>query len=143
MVNHESSPSRVRKKREEENVAIGTPSKKSKRGGKDVASEAACPDVSEKISPKKGEDGNNAITAEGNEDENPQGTAEEIVNDGNTHSVDPSAAPAATPEAASPPEPPAQEVYRIPSYAGVFIYFAMTFRCFRTGGFLYLLAVMV
>jgi len=114
MVNDESSPSRVRRKREEE-IAAGTPSKKSKRGGRDAE---ASP---EKSSSKIGEDGDNGtIVVEGN---NAEESPQEIGSDGNAPSaVDPSAAaPAVTPEAASRPEPPAQEVYRIPSYAGLCI----------------------
>lgn len=122
MVNHESSPSRVRKKREEENnsnnnyaSSIGTPSKRSKRLGK----EAVSPDASEKISPKKGEDGNNGSSAG---EKNSQEVAEIGNEDGHApSSVDPGVHPPAggTAEAASRPEPPAQEVYRIPSYAGM------------------------
>jgi hypothetical protein len=119
MVNQEGGPtqsSRVRREREEENAGAGTPSKKRRHGGRNEVAEAA-PDVSGKGTPTAGEEGNNG-TVEGSAERNLKEGAE-AGGDGNEVSGDPSAAAAATPEGAARAEAGAQEVYRIPSYAGV------------------------
>jgi hypothetical protein len=98
MVNQEGGPtqsSRVRREREEENAGAGTPSKKRRHGGRNEVAEAA-PDVSGKGAPKAGEEGNNGTV---------EGSAERNLHE--------------TPEGVARAEAGAQEVYRIPSYAGV------------------------
>ena len=122
MVNQEggTESSRVRKDREEENAGVATPSKKRRQGGKNEAAEAS-PDGSGKFPAKTGGDGNNG-TVGGNGEKTPQESAG-AGDDGNGASVDPTGAGAgagaATGEGAARPEEGAQEVYRIPSYAGV------------------------
>lgn len=118
MVDQESGAaesSRVRREREEESAAVGTPSKKRRQGRKSEVAEGAA-DGSGKVAAKAGEDGKNGVV-EGNAERTPQESGE-AGDDGGKPSGDPSAAAAGTVEAASRPEAPGQEVYRIPSYAG-------------------------
>lgn len=118
MVNPASVPtglSKVRREREEENAGVDVPSKKSRKAGQSGVPEPT-PEAGNQIASGKGEDENNG-TLEENAEGAPQENAE-ISHKSDPASVEPSAIPTATPEAATRPEAPTQEVYRIPSYAG-------------------------